>query len=323
MRIGEKMKKKIIIILTLMLFVSLFSGCTLLDTAPMSMVLYPDGTVFSQYSNNGPYDWGRQDWVKYRDFNWQYIDDNLNHDGDATVIHGNEYNNPNGRWCKEICSIEDPDEDSGDIHKLTLNVVARRWRYESLDCQIQLFIKSGNTYMPDIVKDLTDSYKTFSKEWSRNPFTGHDWTWNDIKNLEAGFYIGIADSGFKVTQLYIVVDYSLTSNNDPPEDDPPEDDPPEEDPEEESEWRWWFDDDTIADDGKCEYCEFYGAYAYLGLRTFATKVECEHALTEAKENFEPTPDNGDNIVNPSAGFEAITLLFALLVAIILLKKRRK
>lgn len=77
----------------------------------------------------------------------------------------------------------------------------------------QIGIKSGSTINWSAETSATNSSLfLYSSSWNLNPDTGVAWTWSDIDKLQAGYRAN--DSGgmqVTCTQLWVVVDYSLTS----------------------------------------------------------------------------------------------------------------
>jgi len=71
-----------------------------------------------------------------------------------------------------------------------------------------VYISSGYT--------LTTSYQRYSWDWSKNPSTGNEWTWTDIRNLQAelrSVATGIWTGEVRVTQVYVeVIDRSLRAD---------------------------------------------------------------------------------------------------------------
>jgi len=69
----------------------------------------------------------------------------------------------------------------------------------------------GTVYEGFLTYDAGSSYKNYSYTWNTNPYTGSNWTWDEIDNLQIGVksYYNAANVA-KCTQVYAVVTYGDT-----------------------------------------------------------------------------------------------------------------
>jgi hypothetical protein len=92
------------------------------------------------------------------------------------------------------------------------------------DVYARVAVKTHDTvYSGDEESTSGDIFVSASYQWIKNPFTGSDWTWDEIDALQAGVELKTDDSGLTAacTQVYVVVDCSsgytspgtLTSTN--------------------------------------------------------------------------------------------------------------
>ena len=103
------------------------------------------------------------------------------------------------------------------INKITVYYRHRGTLYTDFRCAA-LIKTNGTEYASGYTENGTN-YQTFSQIWSKNPFTGEDWTIDEINALQ----IGVAgtrgawydeDTGFtfydntRCTQVYVEIDYT-------------------------------------------------------------------------------------------------------------------
>jgi hypothetical protein len=57
---------------------------------------------------------------------------------------------------------------------------------------------------------LTDTYADYQQQWTVNPATGADWTWDDITALEAGVSLAGQNAGKPAycTRVWVEVEYA-------------------------------------------------------------------------------------------------------------------
>ncbi len=119
-------------------------------------------------------------------------------------------------WERDLYALEDTSQ-TGDIEKIKVY-----WRVECSNPIICDACAMGQASKPSIRThnttydgsetdhyDACNSYYTYSREWTTNPYTGNAWTWDEINSLEAGANLyADSDAGYaRLTQVYVEVYY--------------------------------------------------------------------------------------------------------------------
>lgn len=101
-----------------------------------------------------------------------------------------------------------PPEFYGTINSVKVHVCANKYGSETNTLKICIYI-GGNCYYSDEIA-LTTSAVDYNRTWSTNPSTGTAWTYADILDLQAGFwvYTYVAGGYTNIFQVYVEVDYS-------------------------------------------------------------------------------------------------------------------
>jgi hypothetical protein len=127
-------------------------------------------------------------------------------DGDSTYVYTQEYS-------KGYDLYGLPDIPSGyTINNVTVYAVVRRWWDPPAYFDFRFLIKTHNTVLPDptdITKEnilATESWETYSKNWTTNPVTNSPWTVSEVNDLAVGVQGTYGNSYVGVTQLYVEVD---------------------------------------------------------------------------------------------------------------------
>ena len=143
--------------------------------------------------------------------NYENVDE-VTADGDTTFN-----DNPDSTYTTrdDLYQLEDISLPEGAvINSVTVYYVARN--IVSGYGHSYALIKTHDTVYRGSVHDPPDSYRTYSQVYTTNPYTGNPWTVEEVNALQAGtrltteYYSAIgAYTGGRVTQVYVVVDYSI------------------------------------------------------------------------------------------------------------------
>lgn len=95
------------------------------------------------------------------------------------------------------------------INSVTVYWRARKVQAYPITCRGIAKIKTHDIEYSGAVATLTTSWVTRSHTWTKNPFSGLDWTVEEVDSLKAGnyFYVQSEDAEAENTIIYVVVDY--------------------------------------------------------------------------------------------------------------------
>lgn len=127
-------------------------------------------------------------------------------DEDTTYI----YNDTSGSSNLSAVEIEDPSSAVGYITKVKFYARCRKIN-DSAVCSVELRIRTHSTvYAGSGWLPITTSYANYSYEWANNPYTGTNWIWSEITNLQIIPHLrnyGATES--RCTQCYLEVHYNM------------------------------------------------------------------------------------------------------------------
>ncbi len=129
--------------------------------------------------------------------NWQCVDDAGGGDGDSSYVYSS------GAAKRDTYRMQDHPSKTGTIRNVTVNVRVRRVGL-GIGSAMTVLRTHGSEYNGNL-GILTASYSVRSTTYEKNPFTGEDWTWEEIDNLEAGVRLGSLGGSSRCTQVWIVV----------------------------------------------------------------------------------------------------------------------
>ncbi len=136
--------------------------------------------------------------------NWEDIDDPIDSPDDDTTRVQTEQT----AYQKDTYATANHTEGHGTITKVTVNFRAVR-SDNTTSGQAKAVIRTQATDYEGSEQVLTTSYADYSAEWTLNPNTSANWTWNEVDALEAGVTLkreGTAGN-VRCTQVYVEVTY--------------------------------------------------------------------------------------------------------------------
>jgi len=133
--------------------------------------------------------------------------DEESYDGFVTMIGTNTEN-----YERDLYNIENHSVGSGVINHITVYAICYVGGATDQH-SLKICIKSDSTVTEDVEQTIPDtsSWETMSKQWTKNPASDDDWTWDDIDALEIGIAMRRASAGGVTsycTQVYVEVDYT-------------------------------------------------------------------------------------------------------------------
>ncbi len=139
---------------------------------------------------------------------WDKVDDESPDDGD-TYVNTWQANN----YCRDLYNLTDHVEGSGNIQFVTVYFTFSGYTDGGdYSARARAAIKTHETVYEGSVETTTgDTFVTGAYQWTVNPGTGSQWTWDEIDNLQAGINLR-GQSRFRpafCTQVYIVVGYEM------------------------------------------------------------------------------------------------------------------
>ena len=164
------------------------TGCT----GGGTLVLRPNGVGSRTEFNTGG---GCSD-------NWECVDDEIPDENSTRVrIRSSSYHT-------DTYSISDPSSNPCNISGVTVYVRAQKLTL-FISGYVRPVINVGGIEYEGSEHTVTNSYTDYSHQWNSNPFTGADWTWSDIENLEIGLRMKTSSPLFDIncTQVWAEIDY--------------------------------------------------------------------------------------------------------------------
>ena len=133
--------------------------------------------------------------------NWQCVDETTA-DEDATRVRGLF-----SSMTTDVYTLGNPATTDCAIVGVTVHARARKANTQG---QIRLTLYTYSTDYNGGARDLTSMYADYSEQWTINPSTGSDWTWPEIKNLQAGISLSGQNSNFPAycTRVWVEVQYA-------------------------------------------------------------------------------------------------------------------
>ncbi len=136
--------------------------------------------------------------------NWEDVDDPVDSpDDDTTRVQTEQIT-----YQKDTYATANHTEGHGTITKVTINFRAVR-SDNTTSGQAKAVIRTYDTDYEGSEQVLTTSYTDYSAEWTLNPNTSDNWTWNEVDALEAGVALQRegAAGNVRCTQVYVEVTY--------------------------------------------------------------------------------------------------------------------
>jgi len=134
---------------------------------------------------------------------WEKVDDEIP-DGDSTYVSTENFD-----WQEDLYNIADHSIGSGTINYVKVYMVCRAEITNPSQSTAYVHIKTGGMEYNGGDDTMTDSYATYSYQWSANPQTGEAWTWDEIDALQIG--VGLRrpkpNTYIRCTQVYAEVNY--------------------------------------------------------------------------------------------------------------------
>jgi len=142
---------------------------------------------------------------------WDKVDEATS-DGDDTYVYSTYFD-----YQEDLYEIGNHTAGTGQINYVRVYMVGKEQSIDT-DANGYLIIKTNGVQDSPLPVNFTQSYATYSNQWTNNPQTGDPWTWSEIDNLQIG--VGIrrskpATQWTRVTQVYAEVNYTPLSYNSP------------------------------------------------------------------------------------------------------------
>jgi len=134
-------------------------------------------------------------------FNWQCVDETVS-DEDVTRVRATT-----NSYRTDAYAIVDPSADTTcDVISVTVYCRAMRTHTQG---RIQPVVYVSSTAYTGTAFNLTGSYADYNHTWSTNPATGNDWTWQEIRDLQAGLSMHGQNASHPAycTQVWVEVQY--------------------------------------------------------------------------------------------------------------------
>jgi len=128
-----------------------------------------------------------------------------------TYIYNNE-SEPQVSWMRSLFHLNNPTV-RGIINKITVYARMRVIGSSGVTGYGRICIKTHGTVYETGNIELSQSFTNYSQVYSVNPYTGSQWTWSEIDNLQAGVnlhgYVDVPNVLERAvcTQIYVVIDY--------------------------------------------------------------------------------------------------------------------
>jgi len=133
--------------------------------------------------------------VGYAD-NWQCVADS------AGYVHATGSN-----FQRDEYETEDPADTSCTITSVTIYFVARRMGSPASGGAI---LRTHGTLYRPAAENLSNTFTTYSYQWTTNPSTGNGWTWTEVINMEIGVRLkrnSMGGNNPRCTEVWAVVEY--------------------------------------------------------------------------------------------------------------------
>ena len=135
------------------------------------------------------------------EYNYQAVDEDISNDDTDYV-----YDESSTYLCDRY-SLPDPAGVGGVIGVVNVNLRARRG--STATGNLELTITTHGTDYFGTQKTLTSAYGPYSTAWTTNPYTGDAWTWEEVRDLAAGFCMKHSSAqNVRTTTLYVDVYYT-------------------------------------------------------------------------------------------------------------------
>lgn len=133
--------------------------------------------------------------------NWEKVNEVIN-DGDSTYNTGLFLTDT-----KDSYHLQDHTSESGTINSVTVNGVMGKTSWSHAEAFFTL--RTHSTDYQDAGREIpARPFSTYSNTWNTNPYTGKQWTWDEIDDLEAGVRFKIGNSNGQITQLFVTVEHN-------------------------------------------------------------------------------------------------------------------
>jgi hypothetical protein len=129
--------------------------------------------------------------------NWQCVDDAGEGDGDSSCVFSS------GAAGRDTYQVQNHPSKTGIISNVIVNVRVKQTGF-GIGFARTVLITHGVEYSGNL-EVLGFSYSVRSTTYQQNPFTGEDWTWDEIDNLEIGVRLSSLGGSARCTQVWIIV----------------------------------------------------------------------------------------------------------------------
>ncbi len=137
---------------------------------------------------------------------WQYVDDDT---PDEDVGYISAIASSQGVVTFDLTPIA-PEDEYGSVTSVTVVTRCRHTAGEGSYLSKGVLLVGGNLYYGEN-RYLGTAYQNYYDVWTTNPYTGVAWTWGDIRDLQAGFwlyaYVYMGGPHARCTQMYVIVNY--------------------------------------------------------------------------------------------------------------------
>ncbi|MFC2001805.1 hypothetical protein ACFLUZ_04800 [Chloroflexota bacterium] len=131
---------------------------------------------------------------------WDKVDDIPADDGDSYVYTTKK------QYRTDLYMLTDHMEGEGNI-----NGISVYFRFSGDGANAKAAIKTyGQTHYGIQESQTGDTYTTKSYQWTTNPSTNSEWTWEEIDNLQVGVSLKAKKHGSAAcTQVFVIIDYEI------------------------------------------------------------------------------------------------------------------
>lgn len=129
--------------------------------------------------------------------NWQCVDDIGGGDGDSSYVYSS------GAGGRDTYQVQNHPSKTGKISSVAVNVCAKQTGL-GIGFARTVLRTHGVEYTGNL-EVLGFSYIVRSTTYTKNPFTGEDWTWDEIDDVEIGVRLSSLGGSARCTQVWIVI----------------------------------------------------------------------------------------------------------------------
>ena len=129
--------------------------------------------------------------------NWQCVDDTSGGDGDSSYVYSS------GAGGRDTYQVQNHPSKTGIISNITVNIRVKRTGF-GIGFARTVLRTHGVEYTGNL-EVLGSSYSVRSSTYLKNPFTGGDWTWDEIDDLEIGVRLSSLGGSVRCTQVWLII----------------------------------------------------------------------------------------------------------------------